>query len=331
MTTVQISPNQSFPWRRNAPLGKPSISVAYHPHALSPGRYHIEAFIPATHATTRDVRYIVNDNPSGIYRQTVCTLNQNAYSGVWVRLAGIAEMDGSAVFEFDIDPTFPDSGRVEVFDSTGVQTANRVYETSFAAIRWVESPPPPPPAQAGTFDSPVGTEAARRGPFGVPGQFHGGYQLWVPEWYDFNPIGSRYRLGNGWAVHTGADLNRVGGTSADKNQPVYAVADGIVRYSAIRGTWKGLVVVEHPVAGENPVYARYAHLHQLAFRAGDVVKRGDVVGKVTEFVTNNYHLHFDMSRDPILVSQPGHWPGDNAALVKRVYLDGLEFIRARHG
>lgn len=329
--TFTVSPNKSFPWRRNSPHGKPEVSVVYHPPGLSPGRYYIEAFIPATHATIRDARYVINDNPAGIYRQTTCVINQNAYSGVWVRLSGIAEMSGAAVFEFDIDPTFPDSGRVEVFDATGVQVAGKVFETSFAAIRWTPAPPPPTPGLAGVFDSPVGTEEARRGPFGVAGNLHGGYQLWVDEWYDFNPIGSRYRLSGGWAVHTGADLNRTGGTATDKNQPVYAVADGIVRYSAIRGTWKGLVVVEHNVPGENPIYARYAHLHQLEFRAGDVVRRGDVVGRITEFVPHNYHLHFDMSRDPILVTQPGHWPGDNAALVKRVYLDGLEFIRGRHG
>lgn len=328
--TVQISPNQALPWRRNAPYGRAEISVVYHPGKLDASRYQVEAFVPATHATIRDARYVITDHPDGMLRETHCLLNQNAYSGVWVRLSGTATAGGPAISEFAIDPTHPDSGRVEVFDTTGVQVAGKIFETSFAAIRWTPAPPPLQPGLYGVFDSPVGTDEARRGPFGVPGNVHAGrWQIWVPEWYDFNPIGSRYKLGASYAVHTGADLNRVGGVAADKDQPVYAVADGIVRSSAIRGTWKGLVVVEHPIPGEAPVYARYAHLHSLAFRAGDEVRRGDVVGKITEFVPNNYHLHFDLSRDPILVSQPGHWPGDNPALVKAVYLDPLAFIRAR--
>ena len=181
------------------------------------------------------------------------------------------------------------------------------------------------------FDAPVGTEAERAGALAVGNQFNGD-PIWVGNWYDANPFLSRYRLGSGYAIHTGADLNLIGAAIADKDAPVFAVADGLVTCARFLSTgWKNVVVVEHPVQGENRVvYARYAHLGNLFVQEGWQVRRGQKIGTIGEYAPNNYHLHFDISPTTILKTTPNHWPGDNLPAVRQDYVDPLAFIKQRH-
>ena len=66
-------------------------------------------------------------------------------------------------------------------------------------------------------------------------------------------------------------------------------------------------------------------------KVGDRVVRGQQISKVGNadglFA---YHLHFDLTYDPVIKTVPGHWPGDNPALVRRMFVDPKEFIRQRH-
>ena len=161
----------------------------------------------------------------------------------------------------------------------------------------------------------------------------GGYMYWCGKWFDVNPIGSRYWLGNKWAVHTGSDLNLDGGSvTADRDAPVYAIGDGRVLWARrLSSGWGNVIVIEHAVPGESRVvWARYGHLTDLTVTEGQDVRRGQRIAAIGEYAPNNYHLHFDIALDPVLKTSPGHWPGDNLAGVLAVYTDPLAFIKKYH-
>ncbi len=226
----------------------------------------------------------------------------------------------------------PEAGRVNVADTTfedPVRAPGGRYEISFGAMRWRPVTP-----DVGGFDSPVGTDAERAGSIGGGRRLHDQYAIWCGNWYDANPRGTRYWLGNRWAIHTGADLNLEGpgGVLADKDAPIYAAAGGrVISAGFVSSGWKNVIIVEHAVPGEDRViYARYAHVTNMLVRANDVVARGQPIAQIGQYAPNNYHLHFDLSYDPILKTMPGYWPGDNLDLVLRVYMDPLAFIQQRH-
>jgi murein DD-endopeptidase MepM/ murein hydrolase activator NlpD len=244
---------------------------------------------------------------------------------------------GQPVTRFELDPTRGDAGRVNVADITFVDPASRpggTSEIAYGAVRWRPAPaatlaPVAPPAG---LDAPVGTEAERRGPLATGRRTPGGYLFWLGDWFDVNPIGSRYRLNSGWAVHTGADLNLDGSVIADKDAPVYSIGYGVVIWARwISSGWKNVIVVEHPVPGEDRVvWARYAHVGNLHVQEGQRVEPGQPIAAIGEYAPNNYHLHFDIAVDPVLRSAPGHWPGDDRAAVMAVYTDPLAFLQRYH-
>ena len=330
-------------WYRRSTYNGQAVAASYLPPLTAPGKYRLQVFVPDNHATIRDAMYFVVDHKTAVRREIKCVVNQNIYRNQWVELSGTEGPGQPLVNVFELDPVFDDSGRVNLVDTTFINELNRPkgFEIAFGAIRWVPVSTPDPihdeGDMAGVFDAPVGTEAARRNSvLGAPGNviYIGGqpFPIWLDEWFDYNTLGSRYLLRKGvYAIHTGADLNRMGGALADKDQPVYACADGVVRYSgSLSSGWKGVVLIEHEVPGEAPVYIRYGHLYSLRFQNGARVKRGEIIGLITEYAPYNYHLHFDITRNPAIVSNVGHWPGDNYNAVMSFYIDPLEFLRAHH-
>ena len=321
---------------RAASYNAQRLYVSYVPRLTGKGRYAIEAFIPNVHAYARDVYYIIVDYTGGVRREVTVILNQEPYNNQWVQLQGNiinGAPGGPLVKEFELDPALLDAGRVNVADVTFIDPnthPSKKFEITFGAIRW--RPVTAAPAQLMSFDSPVGTDAERRGPFAAGGQTAGRYNLWVGRWFDANPFGSRYLLGSGYARHTGADLNLDGSLVADKDAPVYAAADGQVIWARyVSSGWKNVIVVEHPVPNENRVvYARYAHVANMQVQEGQTVLRGQQIAAIGEYAPSNYHLHFDVSPDPILKSTPGHWPGDNLPAVQRYYTDPMAFVKKYH-
>ncbi|MBL8045823.1 MAG: M23 family metallopeptidase [Anaerolineales bacterium] len=323
---------------RPAAYNLQTLYVTYTPRLIGRGKYYIEVFVPSQNAYIEDAHYIVVDYPGGVRRETTCILNQAIYSNQWVPLQGniVNGVPGDPLItQFDLTPTIGDAGRVNVADITFINPASHPsgkFEVAFGAIRWR------PVNVAGvmptlhTLDAPVGTEADRRGPIPTGRFTAGGFRFWLGNWFDVNPIGSRYRLGSGWAVHTGADLNLDGSVTADKDAPVYAMGDGVVIWARkLTASWGQTIVLEHAVPGEDGLFwARYAHLNNLQVSEGQVVKRGQQICTIGEYAPNNYHLHFDVTLEPILRHTPGHWPGDNRAEVLRVYQDPLEFIKRYH-
>ncbi len=328
---------------RDASYNRQTLYVGYSPRLSGRGVYTIEVFVPADHAYIRDAHYFIVDYPRGVRRESLAVLNQNPHHDAWVPLEAALVNGAPAnppLSQFALDPAFSDSGRVNVADITFVDPAthaSRRFEVSYGALRWRPYTPPlqtPPPSTSVGFDSPVGTAAERAGVFADGHKLFDHYEVWCGTWYDANPIGSRYWLGNRWAVHTGGDLNLSGpgGVLADKDAPVYAVGDGrVISAGYVSSGWKNIIIVEHPVPGEDRViYARYAHVTSMLVKANDLVTRGQQICAIGQYAPNNYHLHFDLSFNPVLKTTPGHWPGDNLALVRQMYEDPKAFIKQRH-
>lgn len=317
------------------------LYVAYVPRLVGRGAYLVEAFIPDQHAYAPDVHYFVVDYPNGQRRETTVKLDQSRYRNQWVPLQGNiinGVPGGTTVTQFELDPTRADAGRVNMADITFVDPATHPsgqFEIAFGAIRWRPVPRAAAvaPAASAGLDAPVGTEAERAGALAGGRRTAGGYLYWVGDWFDANPLGSRYWLGNRWAIHTGADLNLDGDSViADKDAPVYSIGHGVVIWARwISAGWKNVVVIEHPVPGEDRlIWARYAHVANLQVQEGQAVRPGQPIATIGEYAPNNYHLHFDIALDPVLRSLPGHWPGDDPAAVRAVYTDPLAFIQRYH-
>jgi murein DD-endopeptidase MepM/ murein hydrolase activator NlpD len=325
--------------------------------------YRIEVFVPRRHATSRKTifsvahNFQVKDGGEVEHEDVVRSLDLANHVDQWVSLG-----------EFILDPASQAmSGRVRQYD---LSLEDPPQEITFGPVRWIQltglpgpQPPEGQPVQ-GTprFDSPVGSQAERDGALLEGVMFSGLGPAWHGVWYDANPYLTWYAFG----YHTGADLNIRGVSSADRDAPIYAVADGKVIYAGKAGSWGNIVVVEHPLARvslpdgsvrEQKVYSRYGHVSdRILVRRDDAVRRGQNIAFIglAEGATTGWHLHFDVGYTGLLKSQPGHWPDlsnvralqkkkispnskefRNAQLaVKQVvmahYLDPHQFLRDNH-
>jgi len=101
-------------------------------------------------------------------------------------------------------------------------------------------------------------------------------------------------------VHRGADL------SASMGQPIFAAGDGVVAIAEVRGGYGNCVVLDHG----NGLSTLYGHQSEMAVVAGDVVRRGDVIGFVgSTGVSTGPHLHFEVrvfgdAVDPVPFLEP---------------------------
>lgn len=86
--------------------------------------------------------------------------------------------------------------------------------------------------------------------------------------------------------HEGIDI------SASKGTPVFATADGVVETAGYNsGGYGNMIMLRHGFGLET----RYGHLSRFAVRAGDRVKRGQVIGYVGETGrATGYHLHYEI-------------------------------------
>ena len=106
--------------------------------------------------------------------------------------------------------------------------------------------------------------------------------FWSPELFDR----SKYSY-----YHAAEDCFVEPGT------PVYAIGDGIIRYSGTARGYGGLMIIDHPT--EN-VYSLYGHLSTSRWKKGpDEVKKGELiayVGTAKEGQVLDSHLHFGIRK-----------------------------------
>ncbi|WP_235933775.1 M23 family metallopeptidase [Agromyces humi] len=92
------------------------------------------------------------------------------------------------------------------------------------------------------------------------------------------------------AFHAGSDLAAPGGT------PILAVADGRVVFAGPRGTYGGLIILEHTVAGQT-VASYYAHMYETGIhvKVGDSVAASQHIGDVgSAGKSTGPHLHLQI-------------------------------------
>ena len=126
-----------------------------------------------------------------------------------------------------------------------------------------------------------------------------------------------------WArsvYHPAVDYNGPGGGNADCGTPVYAVANGIVRY-VNPGSWGGLVI-EHNWRGTT-IYSQYGHVSGIRVANGQSVMKGQHVANVGRVGANTCHLHWEMREaDHPNPTYGNYWSGlGNINNVKNYYED----------
>ena len=110
-----------------------------------------------------------------------------------------------------------------------------------------------------------------------------------------NPYYSFGQYVSGWGYHVGEDVCKGAGI------PVYAAADGVVRYSARTPDsyrWGNLIMIEHSNPDGSQVVSLYGHLgDNRAVAAGQTVGRGQLIGYTGPSYSGangnwGAHLHF---------------------------------------
>jgi murein DD-endopeptidase MepM/ murein hydrolase activator NlpD len=131
--------------------------------------------------------------------------------------------------------------------------------------------------------------------------------------------------------HTGDDFNLP--AYGDSGKPVYATADGIIRFVGyVSAEWLRVVSIEHTLEDGRKLYSRSAHIDPLAaVQLGFAIKRGTMIGTIADYPpkgVGNDHLHFDLAwRD--LGAWPGDWPNTDLVRLKQDYIDPEIWISAR--
>jgi len=108
------------------------------------------------------------------------------------------------------------------------------------------------------------------------------------------------------ALHTGLDFPTESGT------PVRAAAGGVVLSSAYHPEYGNLVEIDHG----NGLITRYAHNSHVLVKAGDLIKRGQVISEVgTSGRSTGAHLHFEVLVDGVPQNPAKFLAGGDAAVV----------------
>jgi murein DD-endopeptidase MepM/ murein hydrolase activator NlpD len=107
-------------------------------------------------------------------------------------------------------------------------------------------------------------------------------RYWAPP-LDACPVTSHFKYRwKRW--HRGTDID------LETGDPVYAVFDGVVRISSVKGAFGRCVVIRH----YNGLETVYGHMSKLNFPVNTVVKAGDEIGKGGNTGrSSGSHLHFE--------------------------------------
>lgn len=88
--------------------------------------------------------------------------------------------------------------------------------------------------------------------------------------------------------HSGIDI------AAPLNTPIYAAADGKVTMAGWNGGYGNTVIIQH----DSTYKTLYAHLNKLDVEVEDVVKKGDIIGRMgTTGRSTGVHLHYEIKKN----------------------------------
>lgn len=114
--------------------------------------------------------------------------------------------------------------------------------------------------------------------------------MWPVQGALTGPFGARIDPFQGEGTfHTGVDISSSYGT------PVAVTADGVVVMASHMSGYGRLVVVRH---GKNNLSTYYAHLSEFYVRPNQIVRRGEIIGRVGRSGrTTSAHLHYEVRRN----------------------------------
>jgi murein DD-endopeptidase MepM/ murein hydrolase activator NlpD len=88
--------------------------------------------------------------------------------------------------------------------------------------------------------------------------------------------------------HEGIDISNILGT------PIHSTADGIVSFVGYKGYFGNIVEITHPASGFKTVFA---HLEKASVIAGQIVKRGELIGYMgNSGRSTGAHLHYEVRK-----------------------------------
>lgn len=136
------------------------------------------------------------------------------------------------------------------------------------------------------------------------------------EWYNAQDFGRNDHLGEDWNKNTGGNT--------DCGEPVYAAANGVIKYAADAGPgWGNVVMIDHVLASGEKVQSLYGHLQEMVKTSGEVKKR-EQIGKVGN-ANGRYpcHLHFEVRKEncPVWGQAGGGYSTDRTG-----WVDPSDFI-----
>jgi murein DD-endopeptidase MepM/ murein hydrolase activator NlpD len=104
------------------------------------------------------------------------------------------------------------------------------------------------------------------------------------------PFAELYHAGEDWFKF---DARHQVDPGAAKNEPVRAVANGLVTWKQDIGAEGWVITIEHLLADGSKVWSAYWHVAEPTVSFGQIVYRGDVIGKIVDGGLNS-HLHWEI-------------------------------------
>ena len=123
-----------------------------------------------------------------------------------------------------------------------------------------------------------------------------------PEGFLVNPILSDFGVMSGVntrprdQIHQGIDI------IGSKNEPIIAVADGLVLEATVEDCWGSTLVIDHGESLDGKkLIVLYAHIGKFNVKENDYVKRGDIIARLPEKVqfmcmARVRHLHLQIGQ-----------------------------------
>jgi len=127
------------------------------------------------------------------------------------------------------------------------------------------------------------------------GRYGGGKLLMPVHGWKSSDFGERYdpyyRV---WQLHAGTDFAAPGGT------PIHAAAYGRVIRAGWNGGYGNYTCISHGKIGGRSFQTCYGHQSAILVHIGEVVRRGEVIGRVgTTGASTGNHLHFETRFDGV--------------------------------
>lgn len=114
------------------------------------------------------------------------------------------------------------------------------------------------------------------------------------------------------AMHAGLDL------AGPRGAPIYATADGVVHRAGWGGAYGNMVDLGH---GKG-IATRYGHMSRVLVRAGDRVKKGEVIGRMgSTGRSTGTHLHYEVRVDGRAVNPTPYLRAANLVLAIQTRVD----------